>query len=140
LSTRLQERVQKIQELLERLVADSAKGSVIVVEGQKDKIALQELGVKGKIITAKTSRKSFLDATAEIEKHAHSQIILLLDFDRRGKELTKHLTKHMETLRIKTNTTYTKDLQALLGHDVKDIEGLPTYLKTLNKKLAKNRQ
>lgn len=129
--------MDKIQQLLEKLVADSAKGCLIVVEGRKDVQALQQLGVKGKIITAKTSRKSFLDITAEIEKQPCPQLILLLDFDRRGKELTKRLTQHLETVRIKTNTNYWKELQAFVGHDVKDIEGIPTYLKTLNRKLAK---
>ena len=128
--------MEKIQQILEKLVADSAKGSVIVVEGQKDLFALQELGVEGKIITAKTSRKSFVELTAEIEKQTCPQIILLLDFDRRGKELTKRLTRHLETARIKTSTAYWKGFNALIGRDVKDIEGIPTYLQTLNRKLT----
>lgn len=136
MSTRLQERVEKIQQLLEKLAIDSAKGSLIVVEGKKDHEALRQLGVKGKIITAKTSPKSFLDVTIEIEKQPCPQIILLLDFDRRGKELTKRLAQHLETQRIKTNISYWKELQAIIGRDVKDIEGLPTYLKTLNNKLT----
>ena len=129
--------MERIQLLLEKLVADSAKDCLIVVEGRKDVHALRELGVKGKIITAKTSRKSFLDITDEIEKQTCPQVVLLLDFDRRGKELTKRLTQHLETVKIKTNTNYWKELQALVGRDVKDIEGIPTYLQTLNKKLAK---
>lgn len=128
--------MERIQQLLEKLVADSAKGYLIVVEGRKDYEALRHLGVNGEIITAKTSRKSFLDITAEIEKQPCPQLILLLDFDRRGKELTKYLTQHLEAVRIKTNTNYWKELQALVGRDVKDIEGIPTYLQTLNKKLA----
>jgi 5S rRNA maturation endonuclease (ribonuclease M5) len=128
--------VEKIQQLLDELVTDSAKGCLIVVEGIKDVQALRQLGVQGKIITAKTSRKSFIDLTAEIEKQPCSPLVLLLDFDRRGKELTKRLTQHLETVRIKTNVNYWKELQALIGRDVKDIEGLPTYLQTLNKKLA----
>jgi 5S rRNA maturation endonuclease (ribonuclease M5) len=94
------------------------------------------LGISGKIITAKTSRKSFLDLTTEIEKQSCPQVVLLLDFDRRGKELTKRLVQHLETVRMKTNTDYWKELQGLIGRDVKDIEGLPTYLETMNRKLA----
>jgi 5S rRNA maturation endonuclease (ribonuclease M5) len=137
LSARLQERVDKIQQILEKLIADSAKGSLIVVEGRKDLQALEELNIAGKIITAKTSKKSFLDVTAEIEKQPCPQPILLLDFDRRGKELTKRLTHHLETVKIKTNVKYWKELKALVGRDVKDIEGLPTYLETLNRKLLR---
>ena len=136
MSHRLREHVERIQLLLEKLVADSAKGCLIVVEGRKDVQALLVLGVKGKIVTAKTSRKSFLDITAEIEKQSCQQVILLLDFDRRGTELTKRLTSHLEAVRIKTNTNYWKELRALLRRDVKDIEGIPTYLQTLDKKLT----
>lgn len=128
--------MEKVQLLIEKLSADSAKGYLIIVEGQKDYRALRQLGINGKILTAKTSRKSFLDLTAEIEKQSYPQVILLLDFDRRGKELTKRLIQHLESVRIRTNTDYWKKLHALIGRDVKDIEGLPTYLQTLNKKLS----
>jgi 5S rRNA maturation endonuclease (ribonuclease M5) len=136
LSTRLQKRIEKVQLLIEKLATDSEKGCLIIVEGQKDYRALRQLGINGKILTAKTSRKSFLDLVSEIEKNPSPQIILLLDFDRRGKELTKRLVQHLETVRIKTNADYWKELQALIGRDVKDIEGIPTYLQTLNKKLT----
>jgi 5S rRNA maturation endonuclease (ribonuclease M5) len=135
LSTKFQGRVDKIEQLLEKLIVDSAKDHPIVVEGRKDSQALEQLGVKGKIITAKTSGKSFLDVTLEIERQQCRQLILLLDFDRRGQELTKRLTRYLETVKIKANTNYWKELRALAGRDVKDIEGLPTYLQTLNKKL-----
>jgi len=136
LSTKLQKRMEKVQLLIEKLATDSAKGCLIIVEGQKDYRALRQLGINGKILTAKTSRKSFLDLTSEIEKNPSPQIILLLDFDRRGKELTKRLVQNLETVRIKMNINYWKELQALIGRDVKDIEGIPTYLQTLNRKLT----
>jgi len=133
--------VEKIQEILENLVTDSTKGCLIVVEGQKDWQALRELGIKGTIVMAKTSRKSFLDVTMEIEKQACKEIVLLLlDFDRRGTELTKRLVQHLEKARIKANTAYWRELKALMGHDVKDIESIPTYLRTLNRKLNQPQQ
>jgi len=138
LSAKFQERIDKIEQLLEKLIIDSAKDYLIVVEGRKDSQALGQLGIKGKIITAKTSGKSFLDVTVEIERQKCRQLILLLDFDRRGEELTKRLIHHLESVKIKANTNYWKELKALVGRDVKDIEGLPTYLQTLNKKLQEN--
>ncbi|MGQ9565011.1 MAG: toprim domain-containing protein [Candidatus Bathyarchaeales archaeon] len=136
MSTRLQERSEKIQQILEKIAAASAKNHLIIVEGQKDLRALRELNIKGKIITAKTSRKSLLALTTEIEKQTCAEVILLLDFDRRGKELTKRLMQRLEAARIKTNTVYWRELKAFMRHDVKDIESIPTYLKTLNKKLV----
>lgn len=127
--------MEKIQLFIEKLALDSKKGCLLVVEGQKDCGALRQLGVSGKILTAKTGRKSFLDLTMEIEKESYPQVILFLDFDRRGKELTKRLVQHLESARIRTNTEYWKELHGLVGRDVKDIEGLPKYLETLSTKL-----
>jgi len=133
----LQERIEKVQVLIEELATESAKGCLIIVEGQKDYRALRQLGINGKILTAKTSRKSFLDLVSLIEKQPCPQVILLLDFDRRGRELTKRLIQHLETIRIKTNLNYWRELHGLVGRDVKDIESIPTYLQTLNQKLTK---
>ena len=138
MSAKFQERFDKIEQLLERLVVESTKDCPVVVEGKKDSQALKQLGIKGKIITAKTSGKSFLDVIVEIERQRCQRLVLLLDFDRRGEELTKRLTRHLETAQIKANTNYWKELRALVGGDLKDIEGLPTYLQTLSKKVQEN--
>ena len=73
-------------------------------------IALQELGVNGKVLTVKTGGKSFLEATAEIEKLGVSEVILLLDFDRRGKEGTLRLQQSLERAKIKVNMRFWRDL------------------------------
>ncbi len=132
MSTRLKEKIEKISLLLERLAFQSTKGTPIVVEGQNDVNVLRKLALCGDIIPAK-KRKSFLALAAEIEKLDTEEVILLLDFDRRGKEWTKRLTQYLEQTRVKPNTFFWKELNNLVGHDVKDIEGLLPYLHTLKK-------
>ena len=122
-------------QLLDRLAEMSAKGIPIIVEGQKDVNALHALDVKGDIISAKTSGRRFLDVLSEVGRRGKREAILLMDFDRRGKEWTKRLTKHLEEMRVKPNLVFWKRLQGLVGRDVKDVEGLATYMKTLKKKL-----
>lgn len=134
MSTALQRKAERLAELLEKLVAESAKGVPIVVEGQKDVGALRQLNVEGKVVSSKTSGKSFLDILTEIENLRVREVILLLDFDRRGVEWTHRLKRHLEKTRIKPNLTFWNQLYGLVGHDLKDIEGLPTYLKTLENK------
>ena len=63
MSTHLKEKVEKIEQILTKLIEESAKGKPIVVEGKKDAEALQDLGVTGAILTVKTGGKSFLEAT-----------------------------------------------------------------------------
>ncbi|TET21086.1 toprim domain-containing protein [Candidatus Bathyarchaeota archaeon] len=134
LSTSLKRRVEKVLRLLDRLAKESAKGTPIIVEGRKDVNTLRDLAIKGDIISAKTSGRSLLDVLVEVEKRSKHEVILLMDFDRRGKEWTKHLTQHFEKMRIKPNLFFWKGLLSLVGRDVRDIEGLATYLENLKKK------
>ena len=136
MSTRLKEKQEKILQILERLTQESAKGTPIIVEGKKDIETLKTLAVKGKIISAKTGGKSFLDVISEIEKSEAREVILLLDFDRRGKEWTKRLKQNLEKTKIKPNLTFWTKLSKLVGKDVKDIESLATYMETLKRKIC----
>ena len=134
MSTRLKEKVEKIQLIINKLTEESAKGKPIIVEGKKDAQALFELGVKGAILTVKTGGKSFLEATAEIELLGAREVILLLDFDRRGKEGTKRLRENLERAKIKANIKFWHELQEQLGREIQCIESLPSYLVTLQEK------
>jgi 5S rRNA maturation endonuclease (ribonuclease M5) len=134
LSTRLQEKLEKLEHLLAKLAEDAAKGKPIVVEGKKDAQALQDLGVEGAIITVKTGGKSFLESTTEIEKLGVDAVILFLDFDRRGKEGTLLLKRDLERAKIKAETRFWRELQALVGREIQCIESLPAYLNTLQQK------
>jgi 5S rRNA maturation endonuclease (ribonuclease M5) len=134
LSTHLKEKQERILRVLERLAQESAKGTPILVEGRRDTEALRKLTIKGKIMTTKTSGKSFLDVVSEVKNQEAKEVILLMDFDRRGKEWTKKLKQYLEKTRIKPNTSFWKNLLSLIGHEVKDVEGLAGYMKTLERK------
>jgi len=135
LSTHLGQKLEKILELLDKLAVESAKGTPIVVEGTSDVDALRHLSITGKIIPVKAAGKTFIDMMDEVVGTGKSEIILLMDFDRRGKEWTKRMAQHLQELRIKPNILFWRRLLKLTGRDVKDIEGLATYLETLKKKV-----
>jgi 5S rRNA maturation endonuclease (ribonuclease M5) len=135
-STRLKNRQEKICQILAGLVEESAKGVPVVVEGKKDADALQSLGVTGPILTLKTGGKNFAQALEEIQATGACDVVLLLDFDRRGKEATKRLKQNLERTKVKPNLKFWVSLQALLSRDVQCIEGLTSYLQTLAQKTA----
>jgi 5S rRNA maturation endonuclease (ribonuclease M5) len=128
------EKEEKIRQIIEKLVEESAKGTPILVEGKKDAKALLTLGVGGKIVTLKTGGKSFLDAATELEQTGASHVILFLDHDRRGKEGTKRLKEDLERLQIVPNIKFWQQLFALAGREIQCIESLPNYLQTLHTK------
>lgn len=136
LSTRLKHREEKIQRVLECLIEEAAKGIPIIVEGKKDVRTLKTLDVQGKILSAKTGGKSRLDVVSEAEKTGTQNIILLLDFDRRGKELTEKLRQDLEKVGMKPNLRFWNELFRLVRRDVKDVEGLAAYFDTLRKKIG----
>ena len=139
MSTRLKEKEEKILQLLETLAAESEKGKPIVVEGKKDVEALTNFGISGTILTVKTGGKSFLETVNEIEKMRVAEVILFLDFDRRGKEGTKRLKRSLERAKIKTNINFWFELSTLVGKEIQCIESLTTYLRTLRAKINTRR-
>ena len=136
MSTHIKEKKEKIEQILTKLTEDSAKGKLIVVEGAKDAQTLRMLGVNGRILQIKTGGKSFLEATTEIEKLKPQVVILLLDFDRRGKEGTKRLKQDLERAKVKVDMSFWRGLQALVGREVQCVESLNVYLDTLNSKVS----
>jgi 5S rRNA maturation endonuclease (ribonuclease M5) len=139
LSTRLKKKEEKILQVLEALAEESAKGKPIVVEGKKDVEALRALGVAGSVVKVKTGGKSFLDAVSEIETMGVPEVILFLDFDRRGKEGTKRLKHSLERAKIKPNVKFWRALSALVGKEIQCIESLTAYLDTLRAKVNAQR-
>ncbi|MGD8565158.1 MAG: toprim domain-containing protein [Candidatus Bathyarchaeota archaeon] len=136
MSTHLKEKEEKILDTLEKIGDESIKGIPIIVEGKKDKQALRQASIMGRIIEAKTGGKSILEVINEINSCNVDKVILLLDFDRRGKEWTKRLVQHLETMQIKPNITFWNRLRKIIGHEVKDIEGLSRYLETLRNRIC----
>ena len=136
MSTKSEKKLERILKLLERLATESTKGTPIIVEGRNDINALHKLGLEGDVISAKSSGKSFLDVLGEVEGKGKREVILLMDFDRHGKEWTNRLARRLEEMKITPNLLFWKELLGLVGHDVKDIEGLATYLGTLRKKVG----
>ena len=134
MSTKLKEKEEKIRQIITKLVEESAKGKPIVVEGKKDEQALRILGVNGVIVTVKTGGKSFLHATTEIETLGAQEVILFLDFDRRGKEGTLRLQRDLERSKIRINVRFWRELRALAGREMQCIESITSYLSTLQEK------
>jgi 5S rRNA maturation endonuclease (ribonuclease M5) len=127
---RLKEKEEKISEILSALAQESAKGTIILVEGKKDVETLRALGVEGPIVTVKTGGKSFLEVISELEIKT-SKVILFLDFDRRGKQGTNRLKRDLERAGIKVDLEFWLGLLKSIGKDVQCVEGLNAYLRNL---------
>jgi 2,5-diamino-6-(ribosylamino)-4(3H)-pyrimidinone 5'-phosphate reductase len=140
LLNRLKEKEERIQQALEALREEAARGTPVVVEGKNDVETLHALDIEGNIVTVKTGGKSFLDIITELEQSKVSEVILLLDFDRRGREGTRHLKRSLERAKIKPNVKFWRKLSTLVGKEVQCIEGLTAYMVTLRSKIGASSQ
>ena len=134
MSAHLRGKLEKIEQILECLIQESVRGVPILVEGDNDFQTLRHLGVQGRIVCAKTGGKSMLDLLSQIEESGVKEVILLFDFDRRGKELTKNVKEKLEKVQVRLDLTFWNQLLGLVSREVKDIEGLAAYLETLREK------
>jgi 5S rRNA maturation endonuclease (ribonuclease M5) len=138
LLNRLKEKEEKIQQVLEELREEAARGTHIVVEGKNDVETLRALGVEGNLITVKTGGKSFLDIVTELEQSKVSEVILLLDFDRRGKQGTNRLRHGLEHSGVRVNLEFWRALMHLVSRDMQCVEGVAAYLENLRAKIGSN--
>lgn len=132
-------KLEKINCLIEKLKCESLSDALLVVEGEKDVESLKTIGIEGDILAIKSSGKNLSDMMDKIISLNKKEIILLMDFDRHGKELTEYLTKTLERMKVKLNLNFWRELSNLLNNDLKDIEGLARYIETLKRKVEGRR-
>ncbi|RLE44667.1 hypothetical protein DRJ16_01705 [Candidatus Woesearchaeota archaeon] len=100
----------------------------VIVEGKKDKIALEKLGFKNVICLHRNGHSMY----EVIEKINCKECAILTDFDRKGKYYYRILRKEFSKKGIKV----VNSLRRILSREnITHIEGLPTFLRTKYKKL-----
>jgi len=107
----------------------------IIVEGEKDKQALQRLDISGEIIIYNVgmSIANFSDMIAQNYK----KIILLTDWDRKGGFLCSVIRKNLEG-RVKINLEYRKFFAK--KSITRTIEGLPSWIDSLRTKIEEGKK
>ena len=120
---------EKLLDVIEELKIE-AEEKPIIVEGKKDMESLVKLGVEGTfIIIAKTPVYLIAD---ELVRKGIKEVILLTDFDRRGKMLAKAIVEEFRHRGIKVNTKIRHEIFIYTNSGIRDIESLFSYV---NKRL-----
>jgi 5S rRNA maturation endonuclease (ribonuclease M5) len=132
LTTKYVKKLERLNEILEKLSKKSDLKIPIIVEGKKDFSALRRLGVNSEAVFIRNSGKVLADFLDEVKAE---EVILLVDFDEYGVTLAKNITQYLEGKGVKVNSIFWKWIKAIVKRDVKDIEGLPSYLEKLKKNI-----
>ncbi|MEM2089198.1 MAG: toprim domain-containing protein [Thermoproteota archaeon] len=124
-------RAESVNKIVEALNTRDTGNWLIIVEGSKDKAALLKLGVKTRIMPIRSFLR--LASTDWLERSGVSEIIVLTDFDRRGRFHSRTI-KRICSGRVKVNTEYKGRLKQALGNWVKDVEGIPSFLRNCSRR------
>ena len=103
---------------------------MIIVEGKRDKKALQVLGIRGKIIILNVKNQRLIDRAEQIiQENVKSEVLILFDFDKAGIELTRRLTKYLEAKRVRVR----QDLRIKLRRNIKDLRCIEELIRIQRK-------
>jgi len=124
------ERLEEIEEIIDELIQRSGS-EPIIVEGPRDVKALRSLGIKGLVKSINTGNS--IINYCEALSAEHGRFIIMTDWDRKGGHLAKLLKKGFEASDAKYDDTPRRKIVNLTKKDVKDIEGLPSYVDRLRR-------
>jgi 5S rRNA maturation endonuclease (ribonuclease M5) len=114
---------QEIQDLKNFVVSLNSKvDSAVIVEGKRDSEALKRIGVSGKILEFHRFRglSKFVDSVSD------SNLIILLDGDRKGRYLTSKIVQQLER-RTRIDLSFKRKLVSITKGKIRFIEDLSYY-------------
>jgi len=113
----------EFQALWEKLVVESRRpGTVVVVEGVRDRRSLARLHVDGHVVVLHHGRT--LSGVAQELGAAARRVIVLTDWDAEGGHLARRLREFLEATPIELDTDFRRRLASLLRGELVHVEGL----------------
>lgn len=119
--------MEELKEILKKLELNNY---CVIVEGEKDEKALQQLNIKNVFKIAGSSLEAFVEHLPKDKK-----IIILTDFDKEGKELAKKLGKILSLYGYEVDEQKRKEFKAIFK--ITKIEELINLKQTYKKKVYK---
>ena len=113
---------KKIDELNNLIEKIKNSNTLIIVEGKKDKAALQKLGLSN---IFELNKKALFQIVEEVSA-SNDECIILTDLDKKGKEIYGKLNSNLQKHGVKVNNKFR---EFLFKHTkLRQIEGIDTYL------------
>jgi 5S rRNA maturation endonuclease (ribonuclease M5) len=125
---RPKEALEQLTLILEELETRSEE-VVVLVEGKRDRGALNLLGIRGEIIQVQTSNGIL--GIAEDLALRHRKAIILTDWDRKGGQLCMLLKNALKANSVEFEATTRSRLVHIVGGEIKDVESLPSFFSRL---------
>ncbi|MGA1975827.1 MAG: toprim domain-containing protein [Conexivisphaerales archaeon] len=117
--------LDRLTSLVSQLNAEADEMALVVVEGVRDERALQHLGFKGSAFKLCHTRNSLSAMMAEAE--SHRKVILLLDYDLKGRSLTKKIASMLQNKGMNVDTSFRREIRAMTNGRANHIEDLKRF-------------
>ena len=112
----------KMEEFYNLIDKIKDSNTLIIVEGKKDRSALQKLGIQN---ITELNKKPLFQIVEEISS-SNEECIILTDLDKEGKKIYSKLNSNLQKNGVKINNKFRK---FLFNHTkLRQIEGIYTYL------------
>ena len=117
--------VERLRIFVGMLNDEYERGSIIVVEGRRDAEALARVGFTGNpaVFHHFKGIADFLD----YHQNDGKKMILLLDMDRTGKQLTRKIVSQLQSRRHNVTLFYKNALARITNGKVRHVEDLSTF-------------
>jgi 5S rRNA maturation endonuclease (ribonuclease M5) len=123
-------KLQRKQKFLGRLMKElNEGGKPILVEGKRDKAALERIGVRNRIFLINMSPDELCKRVAKVADEA----VVLTDFDRTGEKLGKRVEEALYSYNVLPNMDMRRKFRYLLG--VYNFEEIDRKLEEFKKKI-----
>jgi len=110
-------------ELLSEIENAKSDDSLIIVEGKKDRIALENLGLKNIFVLNETS-KSICEKIEEISGKA-KEVVIMTDIDKEGKKIYFLMKKAFSQMNVRINN---RIRELLIKLKISHVEGLDSFI------------
>jgi len=123
-----EERLDLLDKVLDEL-RELSESVPVIVEGRRDVQALRRLGITRNVraLHEGSSIMTFCESIAR----EHARAVILTDWDKRGGRLARNLKDGLEANGVSTVGKIRTQIVILSKKEVKDVEGLPTFIERL---------
>jgi 5S rRNA maturation endonuclease (ribonuclease M5) len=114
---------ERLNKLIEDINNLGAKGYIVIVEGKKDRAALEGIGLRIPILLY--NEPGFHNKIIEREIRG---VIILTDWDKEGKELNRKISDELRNLGIRVDQYYRNKFREVTRYLGDTVEGLDNKL------------
>jgi dTMP kinase len=121
------DRLDALAWLLEDLI-DISENSIILIEGRKDREALDFFRIPRETIEV---QRDGPQRAAERVYESGKEAVIMTDWDSKGDEIARNLEENLRSLGVRYDNDIRDKMRALCMKDVKDVQGLPGLYRRL---------